>query len=1208
MSAPVEAEKSPTTKNDLELIESPGLPDLTTPQRLNSHHPDHTDEDVCSQCSGDGSDYDEYEYCDCMLEQHQQPIPGAPGKRGVIPYKAVYDSQDDARKRGYWIPGAGVVAKIVKAERDSSSVHLFNQFVYTIALEHGPFKWTVQKRYRDFTHLNNRLIAHRAAERIRAPARRAKENIDEAIDETFEHFGYDYIPDHKENCPYNRQASSHPHDHAHLEVLSRSAEGVDEVDVNTSKVSNGESSGLAPRLAAGASPATRDAKATTARDAIVSRDAEVPRDVKGPAEVKGSRDVKGPPDGKGSRDVKGPPDVKGSPDVKGPPDVEGLPDAKFPAMAVITEAGDDVVDGAVASKSTAGGKKNKRMKKHHHLPRFPYLPDSVISAGHVNERKDKLEAWLQAVLHIPMNRNHHETAEFLEVSRYSFVNQLGGKYHEGFVKKRPGGMRVFQGWRRFCLQHFARWGKRWLILKDSCVYYMDPGDEVVHHVLFFDKEFHIRAGGKEAEGMERGLMICNLQRNLLLKCESREEAERWRASIDDVARRGEGKIWLEPHRFGSTYPIREQSYAQWFSDGKYFMEQAASMMELAREEIFIADWWLSPEIYLKRPMTEGNRWRLDEILKRKAEQGVKIYIMLYKEMEMALGINSMYSKRTLQNLHETNVKVLRHPDHLPGGTFFWAHHEKVIIIDQTIAYVGGIDLAYGRWDDCVHRLIDLGSVQLNNVNPLAGEEKTMMSGMRAVAAASTSIQLAVDDDFGESDDVDGSPDKNKDKKKDKIKGESQGESKGEGKDAGKGVGEDEGKDEGKAEGKVIRRDLPKEKAERAQQFGRQKEINEKIPGKKATDNTVHDAEGKPVVAAVAPIEDGKAKKKTHFLDVASKVGAKGKRRTSTDSIESTSPSTSRKGDHKDEHGHKLHESSKLKQFVKKKVMRSTSLDPPTEMLRDAGPPMRLLSTAVTKMDVGEAVERYKAYVESGRAEREKREGGTPPPEEHKKNKLQRAISQWKSSRAKRRWRQISREDDATAYGKEYEIGWLRLQEEEVDETDMVGSGKIWLGKDYCNFVHKDFVDLDMPYHDFIDRAMTPRMPWHDICSVTYGAAARDVARHFIQRWNACKTEKVKHDDSYPFLVPKSYDNVKVPRVFRGLSQRCNVQMLRSASSWSVGMNFTEDSIQQAYLSMIANAKHYVYMENQFFVSMINSNDVHNEICKVICDRIVRAHE
>ena len=41
-------------------------------------------------------------------------------------------------------------------------------------------------------------------------------------------------------------------------------------------------------------------------------------------------------------------------------------------------------------------------------------------------------------LHIPINRNHHETAEFLEVSRYSFVNDLGGKHTEGFIKKQPG--------------------------------------------------------------------------------------------------------------------------------------------------------------------------------------------------------------------------------------------------------------------------------------------------------------------------------------------------------------------------------------------------------------------------------------------------------------------------------------------------------------------------------------------------------------------------------------------------------------------------------------------------------------------------------------------------------------------------------------------------------------------------------------------------
>lgn len=59
-------------------------------------------------------------------------------------------------------------------------------------------------------------------------------------------------------------------------------------------------------------------------------------------------------------------------------------------------------------------------------------------------------------------------------------------------------------------------------------------------------------------------------------------------------------IWLEPHRFGSSYPVRENSYAKWYVDARPFMSQAADMMELAREEIFIADWWLSPEVRMER--------------------------------------------------------------------------------------------------------------------------------------------------------------------------------------------------------------------------------------------------------------------------------------------------------------------------------------------------------------------------------------------------------------------------------------------------------------------------------------------------------------------------------------------------------------------------------------------------------------------------------
>lgn len=51
---------------------------------------------------------------------------------------------------------------------------------------------------------------------------------------------------------------------------------------------------------------------------------------------------------------------------------------------------------------------------------------------------------------------------------------------------------------------------------------------------------------------------------------------------------------------------------------------------------------------------------------------------------------------------------MRHPDHVSSVVFLWAHHEKMVAIDQTVAFVGGIDLAFGRWDDCEYRLTDLG--------------------------------------------------------------------------------------------------------------------------------------------------------------------------------------------------------------------------------------------------------------------------------------------------------------------------------------------------------------------------------------------------------------------------------------------------------------------------------------------------------------------
>lgn len=85
------------------------------------------------------------------------------------------------------------------------------------------------------------------------------------------------------------------------------------------------------------------------------------------------------------------------------------------------------------------------------------------------------------------------------------------------------------------------------------------------------------------------------------------------------------------------------------------MYAVSEMIDSAKEAIFILvryplcvfgptlitleqDWWLSPELYLRRPPAYHPEWRLDRLLKRKAEQGVKIYVIVYKEVHSRIWL------------------------------------------------------------------------------------------------------------------------------------------------------------------------------------------------------------------------------------------------------------------------------------------------------------------------------------------------------------------------------------------------------------------------------------------------------------------------------------------------------------------------------------------------------------------------------------------
>lgn len=320
-------------------------------------------------------------------------------------------------------------------------------------------------------------------------------------------------------------------------------------------------------------------------------------------------------------------------------------------------------------------------------------------------------------------------------------------------------------------------------------------------------------------------------------------------------------------------------------------------MEMAKDVIYIHDWWLSPELYLRRPAEGNQKWRIDRVLKRKAEQGVKIFVVVYRNVGTTVPIDSFYTKHSLLDLHE-NIYFMRSPNQLIQNTYFWAHHEKLCLIDHTVAFVGGLDLCFGRWDTPDHVLVDDSQVPFHASKP----------------------------DF----------------------------------------------------------------------------------------NSIYE--------------------KTSF--------------------------------------------------------------------------------------------------------------------------------------------------------------------------------QMWPGKDYSNPRTHDFSELDRPYVDMYDRTEVPRMPWHDIHMMVTGQSARDISRHFVQRWNYLLRQK-RPSRLTPMLLPPA-ELTEDQLLNANLEGTCEVQFLRSSCAWSLGLKTPEHSIQNAYLKAIEQSSHFVYIENQFFITSTyferGGTKIENRIGDALVERIMRAHK
>eukprot|EP01060_Flectonema_neradi_P014845 TRINITY_DN21512_c0_g1_i1.p1 TRINITY_DN21512_c0_g1~~TRINITY_DN21512_c0_g1_i1.p1 ORF type:complete len:973 (+),score=152.15 TRINITY_DN21512_c0_g1_i1:142-3060(+) len=170
------------------------------------------------------------------------------------------------------------------------------------------------------------------------------------------------------------------------------------------------------------------------------------------------------------------------------------------------------------------------------------------------------------------------------------------------------------------------------------------------------------------------------------------------SEICNALREGMQFVKAEPFRrcLGSSIKL--------YQDGEQYFPALSEALKQATNTIFISGWFLSPQVYLTRTDPVDQNTRLDNILQIKAFEGVKVYILLYAEVEAAISLSSANSAQHLESLHTENITVLRH-----RGPLAFTHHQKFVVIDCNRAFCGGLDLAWGRYDTKEHPVTDVNS-------------------------------------------------------------------------------------------------------------------------------------------------------------------------------------------------------------------------------------------------------------------------------------------------------------------------------------------------------------------------------------------------------------------------------------------------------------------------------------------------------------------
>ena len=146
------------------------------------------------------------------------------------------------------------------------------------------------------------------------------------------------------------------------------------------------------------------------------------------------------------------------------------------------------------------------------------------------------------------------------------------------------------------------------------------------------------------------------------------------------------------------------------ADRFYCIQDAAHYFELvrralleARDTVFILGWDMASTIDLAPGLSDaGAPTRLDALLAfvAKRRPHLRIYILIWDYGSLYTLEREPLTRWRMRWRMPRGVRF-RFDDHHPVGA---SHHQKIVVVDDQLAFCGGIDLTGHRWDTSDHRL------------------------------------------------------------------------------------------------------------------------------------------------------------------------------------------------------------------------------------------------------------------------------------------------------------------------------------------------------------------------------------------------------------------------------------------------------------------------------------------------------------------------